>query len=440
LQARVEAELARAATGTRFGLVVADDQGHEIVAINPDQRFIPASVTKVVTTAAAWATLTDLTLPDRSGGAAVRIVGRDVILTGHGDARLSSAPDCVANCLAQLADAIAARTRRVDRVIGDATRFPDERWSAGMSWNNIPTRSGTAIAALSLDDNELVLRVTPGAVGAAPAIDHPGYLAIDNRAATVAAGETALLVHRLPFDRTIRIAGTIAADAGPRIVRMGIDDPAHYAAWRLAALLRERKVKVRGDIVSRYGAAVAATAPDLAKLVPPPLADDIRDINKLSQNLHAELLLRRLSRHDGDGSVADGQRRVDAMFAAVGVPRTAWDLADGSGMSSYNRIAPRGMVMLLRWIAAQPWGAAWRATLPVGGVDGTLARRFRGTALEGRIFAKTGSLNGTATLAGYLLGKRGRVLSFALFANDVPSGASALPAMDAALIAIADDY
>lgn len=158
----MEAELARAATGTRFGLVVADDQGRAIVAINPDQRFIPASVTKIVTTAAAWATLTDLTLPDRSGGAAVRIVGRDVILTGHGDARLSSAPDCVANCLAQLADAIAARTRRVDRVIGDATRFPDERWSAGMSWNNIPTRSGTAIAALSLDDNELVLRVTPG--------------------------------------------------------------------------------------------------------------------------------------------------------------------------------------------------------------------------------------------------------------------------------------
>ncbi|QDX26427.1 D-alanyl-D-alanine carboxypeptidase/D-alanyl-D-alanine-endopeptidase [Sphingomonas suaedae] len=452
LDARVSAELGEAATGTRYGLVVADAEGREIVAVNPDQRFIPASNTKIVTTAAAWWSMPAIDQPDAIGGAAVRIEGRDLILTGRGDARLSSAPDCLTNCLAQLANAIAAGVRRVRNVTGDATLFPDERWSSGMSWNNIPTRSGTAIAALSLDDNELVVTVTPGKPGEPPRFDHLGYVGIDNRVVTVSGGKTELNYDRLPFARTMRVTGTIAADAAPQTLRFGIDDPAHYAAWRLAALLKERGVKVTGTVQSRYRpllpsddpekrAAIPPRPPEptwLAALIPPPLTEDVRTINKVSQNLHAELLLRRTGLIDGSGSVADGQRRVEALFAAAGVPRTAFDFSDGSGMSTYNRVAPRGMVTLLRWVAGQPWGGAWRETLPVGGVDGTLARRFKGTPLEGRIFAKTGSLNATSALAGYMLGRSGKLLTFAAYANDVPSGASGTPMMDAALVAIAE--
>ncbi len=455
LRDRVEAEFAKASVGARFGLVVSDGNGREIVAVRPDERFIPASNTKIMTTAAAWWAMPEaIVAPDTTGGAAVRFEGKDVILTGRGDARLSSAADCVTNCLSQLANAVAAGIRRVRNITGDATLFPDERWSSGMSWNNIPSRSGTANSALSLDDNELVATLTPGKPGAAPKIDHLGYLTIDNRVATVAAGgKTDISFDRLPFDRTIRFTGTIAADAPPRTLRFGIDDPAHYAAWRFAALLRERGVKVSGTISSRYRTLDPATddpaqrtAPPprppepvwVAALTPPPLAEDVRTINKVSQNLHAELLLRRTGLIDGTGSVADGQQRVAAMFAAAGVPRTAFDFSDGSGMSTYNRIAPRGMVTLLDWIARQPWGAAWRETLPVGSVDGTLARRFKGTALEGRIFAKTGSINATNALAGYMLAKSGKLLSFAAYANDVPGDASGTPMIDAALLAVAE--
>ena len=140
------------------------------------------------------------------------------------------------------------------------------------------------------------------------------------------------------------------------------------------------------DPAHRSGAASAASRRRRSHWhgsTPPPLAEDLAQINKVSQNLHAELLLRRLGLIAGSGSIEDGVAAIAAMMARAGVPRTAWDLSDGSGMSTYNRLSPRAVAAVLRWAAAQPWGAAWRATFPVAGVDGTLARRFRGTSAGG---------------------------------------------------------
>ena len=110
-------------------------------------------------------------------------------------------------------------------------------------------------------------------------------------------------------------------------------------------------------------------------------------------------------------------------------------------MSVYNRISPRGMVRLLAFAARQPWFEDWLADQPIGGVDGSLERRFKGTALEGKIFAKTGTLNGANALAGVLEARSGRRLLFSIIANDRPPGTrSATPEMDAALALIAEAY
>lgn len=457
LQQRVTAQLAEARPGTRFGLVVTDASGREIVAINANDRFIPASNTKLFTTAAAFANLAGLDQPDATGGAAVRLEAArrgapNVILVGNGDARLSSLPDCVTNCLAALADAVARSTRRVHDVIGDDTLFPDQRWSPGMSWNNIVTGYGTGVSALTLDDNEIRVRVTPGAAGQAPSLEHLPYYRIVNEAVTAADGTTQLRFTRMPNSFELRLTGRILVSAQPETLRLGIDDPAHYAATRLRALLELRGVRVTGQVGVRHRPAegdegelptsnarpAPSSEPVLARLTPPPLAEDLTRINKESQNLHAELMVRRVGLLRGSGSISDGVAAIDAMMAQANAQRTGWDLSDGSGMSTYNRMAPRAVVALLRWAATQPWGAAWRETFPVAGVDGTLARRFRGTALERRLFAKTGTLNATNALSGYFIARSGRTLTFSMFANDVPGGGSATSVMDAALVAIAE--
>lgn len=457
LQQRVEARLAEIGPGTRFGLVVTDESGRELITIAPDDRFIPASNTKMYSTAAAFHRLSAFDQPDAASGTAVHIEPTggglsDVVLEGRGDARMSSAADCAVDCLSTLADAVAARTRTVRNVVGDDSIYPDQRWGAGMAWNNIQTRSGTAASALTIDDNELPMMVKPAAVGEAPKVEIEPYYEIENRATTVAAGETKLSFAREPNGRTVRLTGTIATGAEPEQLRLAVDDPAHFAAWRLKRMLEARGVRVKGMVDVRHRPTMPADDPTvrdgapaakpplrqaLATLVPAPFIEDLTHTNKVSQNLHAELTLRRVAYATGSGSAADGIAAVQAMLTEAGVPRTAYDFSDGSGMSTYNRVAPRGMTIFLRWISAQPWGATWRTTLPIAGVDGTLSKRFKGTTLEGKLFAKTGTLNASSALSGYMIAKSGKTLTFSIFANDMPQGVSATGTMDAALEMIA---
>ena len=459
LQQIVESELAKGPAGTRYGIMVADMDGAPLLSIDADQRFIPASNTKMFTTATAYAQIAALDAAALGTGVRVeRAPGGkvDVVLHGVGDARLSSADDCKIDCLQTLADAVAASgVRRVRNVIGDDSWFPDERWGPGMSWNNIQSRYGTGISALTLDDNEMVATVRPAALGKVPTVDAPDYYRIDNRLTVVPGKGQSIAMERAPNERLIRLTGTIGAEATPATLYFSVDDPAHYAAWRMAKLLRARGVDVAGEAAARHRPlspaddpavrkgtpAAQPPAPEmLARLPALPLAEDVKIINKVSQNLHADLLLRRVARRSGSGSIADGQVALHALMTEAGLPEGGYYFADGSGMSSYNRITPRAAVALLGWIAKQPWGADWRDTLPIAGEDGTLRNRFKGTLLQGKLFAKTGSLNAARALSGYFVTKSGRTLIFSALANDMPDGTDgqASAAVDRALVALAE--
>ena len=447
--------------GTRWGLLAVTAEGETVAEIRADDRFIPASNVKIFVTATAFARLEGL---DRPGddGTSVQLEPDgegppDVVLVGTGDPLLGDGPSCVETCLAELADAVAARTRRVDDVLGDDRVFPDERWGPGWSWEDMQTSFGTAVSALTVNDNVVLAEVAPGGAIGAPVraswIPGDDLLMLENEATTAAEGQSDLRLERRPGSNVVRLYGRLAVGSAPLILRIGIDDPAQTAAVRFRRLLEQRGVVVEGEARARRrslalsddpAARVGAAAPvepdgvEIARLPRRPLSLSLQRIGKTSQNLHAELLLRRLGLIEGTGSRSDGVALVEAEMAEAGVARAAFDLHDGSGMSVYNRVSPRATVDFLRWTMDRPWGQTWRATLPVAGRDGTLARRFAGTALEGKIFAKTGSLNGVNALAGFLTAASGRTLVFAVYANDRPSTAgSATEVMDRMLLALA---
>lgn len=447
--------------GTRWGLLVVTADGETVAEVHADDRFIPASNTKIFITATAFARLDGLDAPG-SDGTSVRLEpdgdgAFDVVLVGAGDPLLGDGPTCVETCLAELADAVAARIRRVDDVVGDDRLFPDERWGPGWSWDDMQTSFGAAVSALTVNDNVVLLEAAAGEAVGQPvqAIWRAGddLLVLRNEAVTAVSDDIGLRLERQPGSNVVRLYGRMAVGSAAVTLRIGIDDPAETAALRFRRLLEQRGVAVEGEVRARHRPLalsddpagrtgpperVAGEGVEIARLARRPLDFSLQRIGKNSQNLHAELMLRRLGLMEGGGSRADGLALVEAELAEAGVPRAAFDLHDGSGMSVYNRVSPRATADFLHWTMTQPWGETWRSILPVGGRDGTLARRFVGTPLEGRIFAKTGSLNGVNALAGFLTAASGRTLVFAIYANDRPSTAgSAAEVMDRMLVALA---
>jgi D-alanyl-D-alanine carboxypeptidase/D-alanyl-D-alanine-endopeptidase (penicillin-binding protein 4) len=110
----------------------------------------------------------------------------------------------------------------------------------------------------------------------------------------------------------------------------------------------------------------------------------------------------------------------------AGVDDNDFFLYDGSGMSPDNQITPRAFTRLLSYASHQAWGAAWRQTFPIAGVDGTLDVRFRDSKLKGRMWAKTGTLEEVNALAGYLNADSGRTLAFSILVNGRRPGSDAM--------------
>jgi D-alanyl-D-alanine carboxypeptidase/D-alanyl-D-alanine-endopeptidase (penicillin-binding protein 4) len=157
----------------------------------------------------------------------------------------------------------------------------------------------------------------------------------------------------------------------------------------------------------------------LAEYQSKPLLEDLRVINKVSQNLHAEILLRLLGREKGaSGSVEGGLEVLRGFLNQAGVPGDQYVFYDGSGLSRQNLVTPNAVVQLLSFTATQTWGPSFRDTLPVAGKDGSLADRFANLDSRAHVYAKTGSLGGVKTLSGFATTVSGKSVAFSILSNN----------------------
>jgi D-alanyl-D-alanine carboxypeptidase/D-alanyl-D-alanine-endopeptidase (penicillin-binding protein 4) len=178
----------------------------------------------------------------------------------------------------------------------------------------------------------------------------------------------------------------------------------------------------------------------LAEHVSVPLAEALRLANKISQNLHTELLLRVAAREKTGATTTEAALQfAQDFFKSIGIDEGDVVLFDGSGLSRRNLATPQAEVRLLQYVAQQPWAAAFRSTLPVAGEDGTLAERMKNTAAAGRIWAKTGTLEHANALAGYAATVRGEKLIFAILGNNHNLRAGATSVVDAVCVAMVEE-
>ena len=323
-------------------------------------------------------------------------------------------------------------------VVGDDTWYVWQPYAVGWSVDDPRSDDGAPISALTVNDNTFTLGVRPGGsvgeqaiLALTPAVE---YYNIDNRVRTVAAGgDRRIHVERVPGSMDLRVWGSIPLKDHGQDMLLGVDDPALYAAKVLRELLQQRGITVAGRGVARHlyphevpnlmqapePAPSQDAGAELASHTSAPFLEDLRITDKVSQNLHAELALRAVARARRNiGSFEAGREEMRAFLGEVGVEADAYTLFDGSGLSRLDLVTPSAVVKLLQHMYRSPARANWISLLPVGGQDGTLASRLAGTAVLGRIHAKTGSLSHVSALSGYAERPGGRWVAFSLLVNN----------------------
>src|SRR5258708_1323167 len=248
---------------------------------------------------------------------------------------------------------------------------------------------------------------------------------VENDVVTSAAEVKAdLTLTREPGSNLVVVRGTLPAKTAPRKLVLAIEEPAQHAATLLAALLADRGVKIAGKARAVHVAETsAATAPPrtiLAEHVSVSLGDAVKLVNKISQNLHSEVLLRAAARQSGLWSTPeDLEKFPEDFYAAAGIFAGDVVQTDGSGLSRRDLVTPRAIVALLKYAKEQPWFEVYYASLPVAGEDGSLEDRMKSTAGAGKIHAKTGSLENVRTTPGYAETPRGPGLVFSFLRNQL---------------------
>lgn len=427
-----------------WGIEIRDvNTGKLLFSQNAGHFFVPASNTKLFTTALALSRL-------GSGYQFhTRVIrsGRDLVLIGAGDPNLSGrtlpydpqSPDpAPLAAINQLADQIVARgVRHIEGdIIGDDTAFLYEPYAPGWGLTDTFEEDGSPISAICVDDNTARLQIIPaaaeGALAQATWLLPFELFPVENLLLTDSRGPRHMTFQRFPGSRQSRLWGTVPPNEPVAPIPAAVDDPARFAAQALKIALVSRGVICDGQAIARHQLPGAPDLPPLtgelvAERVSVPLLEALRVVDKISQNLHAEIMLRDVSLVlSGKGTREAGLDELARFLAPAGIGPEAYHFSDGSGLSRYNIVTPHAIASLLQFMAGTPLRDQWISLLPVGGVDGSLRLRYHAVRLNGEIHAKTGSLTHVSALSGYAVRKDGSTLAFSILVNNYGASTSAV--------------
>ncbi|NBR86503.1 MAG: D-alanyl-D-alanine carboxypeptidase/D-alanyl-D-alanine-endopeptidase [Verrucomicrobia bacterium] len=437
LTARVEhPRLAAAQLGVK---VVSLDTGKTLFEHDAGKLLKPASNAKLYTGALALDRLGPqfrirtscyaAAKPDANG----TLTG-DLTIYGRGDFSMAARfhGGDYTKSLEPLVDALAAAgiKRITGDLVGDESFFRGPPYGSAWTWDDLNYYYGAEVSALTHEDNVVDLVFKPAALGqpvtftAKPATQ---FLKFINRTTTVASGgKRSIELYRPLAQNNVYLHGSLPADDKGLTDAMPVPHPAEWFLMQLIEALAKRGIHADGKWRTRNWLDAEAAPVDYGRQVEVaftesrPVSELVEKMMKPSQNLYAQLLLLQVGARTakpGQTTEEAGLAEMQKFLAEAGVKRGSVLLEEGSGLSRGCLLMPEATVQLLRHMDTHPAAAAYRASLPIAGVDGSLKSRFTGTAAARNLLAKTGSLRYVSSLSGHVTTAAKERLVFSIMLN-----------------------
>ena len=419
LGAKIDAIANRAEfSRSRWGILIQPLSSTTTLYSRDAQKyFIPASNVKLLTTAAALQKL----------GANFRIEtsvysgeNGNLYIAGRGDPSLAEAQ------LQDLAQQLKRRgISQVNELIGDDSYFQGNAVHPNWEWEDAQAGYGAPINSLMFNQNAIELILSPQAIGqplkvtfAQPKLTNQWR--IENKSVTVGQNESEFIEVGRDFGQPmLQVRGNLRVGAESESAYVAVVNPAHHFLQQFQQSLEAEGIAVKQALVVSNSRNLTQK---LATIESPPMAELVKETNRESNNVYAEVLLRLLGKVTGkmpgpqEDTMEVGLQELKTTLTQLGVNPDSYVLVDGSGLSRHNLISPEALVQTLRLMANSPLGSVYRASLPVAGESGTLKNRFN-TPNRVILQAKTGTLSSVAALSGYVEVPNYEPLVFSIMVN-----------------------
>ncbi|MEZ0392865.1 MAG: D-alanyl-D-alanine carboxypeptidase/D-alanyl-D-alanine-endopeptidase [Pseudobdellovibrionaceae bacterium] len=433
---------------SQLGIYIAGGEGEPkvILAKNPDKKMIPASITKLVTAATSISQFPPGTKFKTSlwSSAAIEdgVLKGDLILKGGGD------PSFVSETMWFLVNAfIRSGVKTIEgNILVDDTYFDQLRFDPSRQKERVDRAYDAPTGAMSFNWNSVNVFVRPGKKAGDPALvfadPENQYIQLKSKVTTLAAdGKTNVMVDRDEDSKgagdVIVVSGKIALNSKEVVVYKNITQPDLWAGSNLKSFLQQRGVEVKGSIKS-------GKTPESAKLMAEAESKTIEgilaDMNKFSNNYVAEMLTKNLAAATSPpGTIEKGMKVLNRYLLEIGVPGTHFELFNPSGLTRQNKMTATAIWKVLNDMKFQfRYQPEFVASLPIGGVDGTLKNRMKDGPGQRWVRAKTGLLDGVVALAGYAGRSDGTVLPFVFMYNGNADGAQVRSLFDRLAVSLVE--
>ena len=407
---------------------IKDLDSHEIIEEHRSQNVVPpASVMKTLTTAA----MLELYGPDFQFTTTLEYTGKiednvlhgDLIVRGGCDPSLGDLKKGQGFFTRWIQAVRKAGIKKIDgNIIADMTLLDAEAQNPGWLMEDAANYYAPGVFSLNYMSNTLNIVLKSGPIGSVADVirTEPLYedLHVINHVRCTEITYDGAYVYGLPYSNERYISGSVPSNQGQFGVKSDIPNPGLLLTRHFKSRLESSGIEVSGDATYRAENFSKNGRTLIYEHFSEPVKDLIAHTNIYSDNLYAEAMFRYMGLAYGmPGTVHNSCEFLRDYWQRKKVDLRSAIIKDGCGLAPQDAISAEMFVQLLEYMSKSKYYDDWLNSLPVCGKTGTVSGLFRGTALEGRVWAKSGTIAGTKNYAGYIFLPDGRKWAFAILVN-----------------------